>query len=124
MQELSFHGSRSGKDPSVETGFLPDRVREGLVAAKRAALEAEWEAKQKREKAGKLEVTYSYWDGSGHRRTLRLVKGDTIANFLTEVQRSLGAEFPELRGMRPDSLVCVRPALILFPSLLFVILYD
>ena len=70
--------------------------------------------------AGKLEVTYSYWDGSGHRRTLRLVKGDTIANFLTEVQRSLGAEFPELRGMRPDSLVCVRPALILFPSLFFV----
>jgi hypothetical protein len=33
---------------------------------------------QERIKGEKLEVTYSYWDGSGHRRTITVTKGQTI----------------------------------------------
>ena len=29
-----------------------------------------------------LEITYSYWDGTGHRRKVVVKKGDTIADFL------------------------------------------
>ena len=30
-------------------------------------LKSEWEDKQKKIKSEQLEVTYSYWDGTGHR---------------------------------------------------------
>nr|KAJ0188277.1 hypothetical protein LSAT_V11C900481550 [Lactuca sativa] len=29
-----------------------------------------------------LEITYSYWDGAGHRRVMQVRKGDTIGEFL------------------------------------------
>jgi protein FAM50 len=111
--EPAFAKTKTGKDPSVETSFLPDADRESLVAAKRAALEAEWEARQAEEKAAKLEVTYSYWDGSGHRKSLRLCKGDTIGKFLGDVYRACSSQFPELRGVRPDSMIYIKEDLII-----------
>ena len=35
-----------GKDPSIDTEFLPDREREAKVAAQRQALKEEWISKQ------------------------------------------------------------------------------
>ena len=39
----------------------------------------EWEEKQERLKAEPVTVTYSYWDGSGHRREITLPKGTTVS---------------------------------------------
>lgn len=44
-----------------------------------------------------LPVTYSYWDGTGHRRKVVVRKGDTIAQFLKAVKLQLAEEFRELR---------------------------
>ena len=33
-----------------------------------------------------LDITYSYWDGSGHRRKITVRKGDTISDFLRAVR--------------------------------------
>ena len=33
-----------------------------------------------------LDITYSYWDGSGHRRRITVRKGDTISDFLRAVR--------------------------------------
>lgn len=44
-----------------------------------------------------LTVTYSYWDGQGHRRTLTAKKGDTIGQFLAKVKEQL---LPDFRDMR------------------------
>jgi len=35
----------------------------------------EWVAAQEALKNEEMDVTYSYWDGSGHRRTIRVTKG-------------------------------------------------
>ena len=43
------------------------RDRERDERALRDELKEEWEGKQQRIKNEILEVTYSYWDGSGHR---------------------------------------------------------
>ena len=32
-----------------------------------------------------VEITYSYWDGSGHRKTIFSKKGNTIYQFLCKV---------------------------------------
>jgi hypothetical protein len=36
----------------------------------------EWADKQSSLKEEEIDVTFSYWDGSGHRRTVRMKKGN------------------------------------------------
>ena len=44
-----------------------------------------------------LKITYSYWDGQGHRRVATVKKGDTVKDFLQKVKEQLIPEFRELR---------------------------
>lgn len=60
-----------------------------------------------------LEVTYSYWDGSGHRRVLKCKKGTTIAKFLEMVKAQVAVEFTELRAISADDLVYIKEDLII-----------
>ncbi len=46
-----------------------------------------------------LKITYSYWDGQGHRRLATVKKGDTVKDFLQKVKEQLTPEFRELRCM-------------------------
>lgn len=54
-----------------------------------------------------LNITYSYWDGAGHRRKISVRKGDTIEQFLGKVRDQLRPEFRELRcvALCPDHVV-------------------
>lgn len=56
-----------GKDPNVDTSFLPDREREEQERALREKLGKEWLDMQSKIKDEDMEITYSFWDGSGHR---------------------------------------------------------
>ena len=60
-----------------------------------------------------LEVVYSYWDGSGHRRVLRLKKGLTIGKFLELAKQQLVNEFKELRSTNSEDLLYVKEDLII-----------
>ncbi|CAN0552336.1 unnamed protein product, partial [Ectocarpus sp. 8 AP-2014] len=60
------------KNPNVDTSFLPDREREKGMRNQREKLKKEWIEEQEKLKMERLEVTYSYWDGSGHRREIGL----------------------------------------------------
>jgi len=53
------------KNPNVDTSFLPDRKREEDAITERERLKEEWHTQQERIKKEMLEITYSYWDGSG-----------------------------------------------------------
>lgn len=44
-----------------------------------------------------LEVTYSFFDGSGHRRNITVKRGNTIGEFLKQVRDELCPEFKDLR---------------------------
>lgn len=58
------------KNPNVDTSFLPDREREAIERAEREELRKQWLEEQERVKNEVIEITYSYWDGSGHRKTV------------------------------------------------------
>lgn len=62
--------SKFGKNPSVDTSFLPDRDREEEERRERERLRREWLTRQETMKLEDIEITYSYWDGSGHRKTV------------------------------------------------------
>lgn len=63
------------KDPNVDTSFLPDREREEEENRLREELRQEWVKQQEKLKEEEIDITFSYWDGSGHRRTVRVKKG-------------------------------------------------
>lgn len=58
------------KNPNVDTSFLPDREREEAERKERERLRQEWLRKQEELKQEEIEITYSFWDGSGHRKSV------------------------------------------------------
>jgi len=100
------------KNPNVNTDFLPDKDREASQQERREELQKQWEEEQVVMKEEKLEVTYSYWDGSGHRRTINVTKGTTVGKFLENVRMACAADFHELRTMGSDGLLYVKEDLI------------
>ncbi|XP_045471278.1 protein FAM50 homolog [Harmonia axyridis] len=101
------------KDPTVDTSFLPDREREEAENRLREELRQQWVEQQKKLKEEEIEVTFSYWDGSGHRRTVRVKKGNSIYQFLQRALELLRKEFMELKTVRADQLMYVKEDLIL-----------
>lgn len=66
------------KNPDVDTSFLPDREREEEENKLREELRQEWAMKQTALKEEEIEITFSYWDGSGHRRSVMMKKGKSF----------------------------------------------
>ncbi|XP_007522265.1 protein FAM50B [Erinaceus europaeus] len=102
-----------GKNPDVDTSFLPDRDREEEENRLREELRQEWEARREKVKREEMEVTFSYWDGSGHRRIVRIHKGDTVQQFLKKALQGLRTDFRELRSAGVEQLMYIKEDLIL-----------
>jgi len=60
-----------------------------------------------------IEITYSYWDGSGHRRTVRMRKGNSMSQFLAKCLDALKKEFHELKTASVDQLMYIKEDLII-----------
>lgn len=101
------------KNPNVKTDFLPDRQREEAEDQLREQLKEKWLEEQEKMKSEKLQVTYSYWDGSGHRRSITITKGMTVGKFLEAVRQDIAADFHELRTASSDSLLYIKEDLII-----------
>ncbi|XP_053599689.1 protein FAM50 homolog [Plodia interpunctella] len=101
------------KNPDVDTSFLPDREREEADLKLREQLRLEWVMTQATLKDEPITVTFSYWDGSGHRRNVTLKKGNSIYQFLQRCLDTLRPEFSELKTVSADQLMYVKEDLIL-----------
>lgn len=101
------------KNPDVDTSFLPDREREEQENQLREELRQEWAAKQNQLKEEEIDITFSYWDGSGHRKILRMKKGHSVYHFLQKCLEMLRKEFSELKTVMADQLMYVKEDLIL-----------
>ena len=100
------------KDPTIDTSFLPDKQRQIDQEDKRKYLENEWKEKQDMIRKEPLEVVYSFWDGSGHRRTTKILKGYAVGDFLEKVRQDLLPEFKELANVSSDALMFVKEDLV------------
>mmetsp|Transcript_4399 Transcript_4399/g.12345 ORF Transcript_4399/g.12345 Transcript_4399/m.12345 type:complete len:327 (+) Transcript_4399:152-1132(+) len=119
--ETAVKSIKPKKNPTVRTDFLPDRDREKEEAELREQLKREWEEQQEKIKEELIEITFSYWDGSGHRRKVDVKKGDTIQNFLRKVREHLAPEFRELRTAEVANMMYIKEDLIIPSSMTF---YD
>ena len=101
------------KNPDVDTSFLPDRDRRVQEETERRKLKKEYEERQSQLKQQLLEITYSWWDGSGHRRTIQVPQGTTILKFLELVRVQISDQFPELKKMGSDNMMYIKEDLII-----------
>jgi protein FAM50 len=76
-------------------------------------LKKQWSREQELIKNEPLTITYSYWDGTGHRRVIQVRKGDSIGEFLRAVQQQLAPEFREVRTTSVENLLYVKEDLII-----------
>ncbi|KAL1406261.1 hypothetical protein Q8F55_007957 [Vanrija albida] len=109
LEDPAAKKKKLSKNPDVDTSFLPDRVREAKEMEEREELRKVWLEEQGRIKDEDIEITYSYWDGSGHRKVVDCKKGDSIAAFLGKCR----TQIPELRGMSIDNLMYIKEDLII-----------
>ncbi|KAM9234532.1 protein FAM50B [Dugong dugon] len=111
--EVTKKRKNLGKNPDVDTSFLPDRDREEEENRLREELRKKWEAQREKVKSEEMEITFSYWDGSGHRRTVRMNKGSTVQQFLKKALQGLRKDFRELRAAGVEQLMYIKEDLIL-----------
>jgi len=104
---------RYGVNPKVDTRFVPDIYRKEEENKLREDLKKEWMEKQISIKEEEIRITYSYWDGSGHRRDIVVKKGFSVQLFLTKCLEQLRKEFPELKAVSVDKLMYIKEDLII-----------
>ncbi|GAB0100494.1 Protein FAM50 homolog [Sergentomyia squamirostris] len=113
IDDESGRNKKIKKNPDVDTSFLPDREREERENRLREELRQEWVAQQATTKDQEITITFSYWDGSGHRRSVNMKKGHSIYQFLQKCLELLRKEFSELKTVMADQLMYVKEDLIL-----------
>lgn len=111
--------ARLGKDPSVQTDFLPDRDKELEEERLRTLREEEQKRIQDIIRNEPLSITYSYFNGSGHRRSVTVRKGDTILQFLKCVQGQLKDSFREIKSSGSSDLMYIKEDVILPHTITF-----
>ncbi|CAH2061638.1 unnamed protein product [Thlaspi arvense] len=99
----NLRSSKLGKDPSVETNFLPDSEREAEEQAERERLKKQWLREQEQIKS--LSILQLL--------LISVRKGDPIGNFLRSVQQQLAPDFREIRTASVENLLYVKEDLII-----------
>jgi len=97
-------------DPSVSSSILlPDRERDEEEQRQREILKRQWLEQQEQIKQEEIDVTYSYWDGTGHRKSHKCKKGTTIESFLYMIQ----PEWKELKRVAASDLMFIKEDVII-----------
>jgi protein FAM50 len=110
-------------DPTVDTSFLPDQERDDRLIKEREEIAREWMQIQEKEKNEEVNIAFGYWDGSSHRKDVKMKKGATIAQFLQRSLEILRKEFSELKITTTDQLMFVKEDLIIPHFYTFVFAY-
>ncbi|KEG03765.1 XAP-5 DNA binding protein, putative [Plasmodium vinckei vinckei] len=101
------------KDPTVNTSFLKDKDRDRKIELKKKELRELYFKLENEQKEKDIEITYSYYDGSGHRRKISVKQKNTIGQFINKCVDNLKHEFTNLRSASCETLMFVKEDLIL-----------
>ncbi|XP_024874999.1 protein FAM50 homolog, partial [Temnothorax curvispinosus] len=105
--EMSSDEDNAEKSPYKERDEEENKLRKEL--------RQEWARKQNALKEEEIEIKFSYWDGSDHRRSVIMKKGECLSGLENVLQRCLEVlrpEFSELKTVIADQLMYVKENLI------------
>lgn len=101
--------SKLGKDPTVNTSFLPDREREEQARIEEERKREEWEKRQQEIKAETVELQFAYFDGLSHLGSVTVRKGEPIFNFIDKAKQGFSA----IRDIATERLVFAKDDIII-----------
>ncbi|SOV74542.1 XAP-5 DNA binding protein, putative [Plasmodium sp. gorilla clade G3] len=101
------------KDPTVNTSFLKDKERDKKIELKKKELRELYYKLENEQKEKIIDITYSYYDGSGHRRKISVKQKNTIGQFINKCVDNLKNEFIQLRSASCETLMFVKEDVIL-----------
>ena len=104
-----------GKDPSVNTSFLPDREREEQERIENERNRKEWLKKQEEIKAETVTIQFAYYDGLSHLGSVSLKKGEPVYNFIDRAKQSFSA----IRDIGADRLCFAKDDIVIPHELSF-----
>jgi hypothetical protein len=99
---------RVGKDPAVDTSFIMDRERLEAEEDMRRRLEKEWKAEQERIKSEEFTLAFTFYDGSGHKASAKVTKGETVGEFLKKAKDAIHVTHRNLKQASASSLMLVQ----------------
>jgi protein FAM50 len=97
-----------GKDPTVNTSFLPDREREEQERIANALKHEEWLKKQEEIKAETIEIQFAYFDGLSHMGTVTVKKGEPMFNLIDKAKQ----QFSAIRDVSTEKLLFAKDDII------------
>jgi hypothetical protein len=101
--------AKLGKDPSVNTSFLPDREREEAEHIENEKKLDEWRKRQAEIKAETVDVQFAYYDGLSHLGSVTVKKGEAIFNLIDKAKKA----FPAIRDIPADRLLFAKDDIII-----------
>eukprot|EP01091_Cochliopodium_minus_P010453 TRINITY_DN2767_c0_g1_i1.p1 TRINITY_DN2767_c0_g1~~TRINITY_DN2767_c0_g1_i1.p1 ORF type:complete len:308 (+),score=134.81 TRINITY_DN2767_c0_g1_i1:484-1407(+) len=120
-EEEEIHGEEIlpsfGKDPTIDTHFLPDKIRDELVENDKQKQEEEWKIKQEEIKNEEFILKYSFFNGTKSKSECKIKKGWTIAHFLEKAKRDIY----EIKKLHINKLLFIKEEMIIPHHLTF---YD
>nr|XP_015206628.1 PREDICTED: protein FAM50A [Lepisosteus oculatus] len=113
-EEIPVKKKKLGKNPDVDTSFLPDRDREEEENRLREELRQEWERKQEKIKSeGCLDESVCWLAELILVCAVQMKKGNTIQQFLQKALEILRKDFSELRSAGVEQLMYIKEDLII-----------
>ena len=98
-----------GKDPSVNTSFLPDREREEQERIANEIKREEWLKRQEEIKAETVEIQFAYFDGLSHLGSVTVKKGEPVFNLIDKAKQSFSA----IRDVATEKLLFAKDEIII-----------
>lgn len=98
-----------GKDPSVNTSFLPDREREEQERIEKERRHEEWSKKQEEIKAETVEIQFAYFDGLSHLGSVKVKKGEPVFNLIDKAKQ----QFSAIRDVGAEKLLFAKDDVII-----------
>jgi len=101
--------AKLGKDPTVNTSFLPDREREEQERIEKEKQHEEWLKKQEEIKAETVALQFAYYDGLSHLGSVTVKKGEPIFNFIDRAKQ----QFAAIRDIATEQLLFAKDDIII-----------
>jgi hypothetical protein len=98
-----------GKDPSVNTSFLPDREREEQERIENEIKRQEWLKRQEEIKAETVEIQFAYYDGLSHLGSVTVKKGEPVFNLIDKAKK----QFTAIRDVSAEKLLFAKDDIII-----------
>lgn len=112
-QKNDLPKKKLGKDPTADTGFLPDVEREQKLEEEKQKLIEQFMDEQKKIQNEICEIAFAYSEYPSAKRTLRVKKNTDIGTIINKCRLILAKDFKNMEYLQNDALMFTKENIVL-----------